>query len=185
MRAGPPAETPLRSAAVLALALALGLLAEVGLGLAAEPPLAPAFKVKSVTGEILDLERLRVSGPVLLDFWATWCKPCLAALPEVEALRARFGPRGFTVIGVSVDGPRNFPKVRPFARRLGLGFPIVLDEDGDLQRRFQVRAIPTSVLISAEGRTVRVTQGWRPGETGDLARALEGLLPDTSGTAHP
>ena len=152
---------------------------------AAEPPLAPPFKVKSVTGQTLDLADLRTRGPVLLDFWATWCKPCLAALPELEALHRKFAPLGLTVIGVSVDGPRNFPKVRPFARRYGLGFPIVLDEDGNLQQRFQARAIPTSVLISAEGLMVRVTQGWRPGETADLEAAIQALLPDSTGTTPP
>jgi peroxiredoxin len=152
---------------------------------AAETPLAPRFKVKSVTGATLDLERLRLQGPVLIDFWATWCKPCIAALPEIESLHRRFGPRGLTVIGVSVDGPRNFLKVRPFAQRLGLGYPIALDEDGSLQERFGVRAIPTTVLISSDGRLLRVTQGWRPGETADLAAAIETLLPDTTGSARP
>jgi peroxiredoxin len=164
---------------------ALCLLVAVPLARAAEPPLAPPFRARSVTGETLDLAQLRGKGPVLLDFWATWCKPCLAALPEVDSLHRRFSPRGLTVIGVSVDGPRNFPKVRPFARRLGLGFPIVLDEDGSLQQRFQARAIPTSVLISTEGRMVRVTQGWRPGETAELERAIDALLPDTTGTPQP
>lgn len=183
------ARTPAR-VALAGLLLGLGLAAGIGAAAAAEPPLAPRFKVKSVTGEVLQLDTLRLRGPVLLDFWATWCKPCLAALPEVDSLRRRFGPSGLTVIGVSVDGPRNFPKVRPFAQRLGLGFPIVLDEDGSLQQRFQARVIPTSVLISPDGRMVRVTQGWRPGETEDLARAIAALLPDaappdTAGTARP
>lgn len=167
------------------LALALGLLVAAPPVLAAEPPLAPSFRVKSVTGQTLDLAELRSRGPVVLDFWATWCKPCLAALPELDAVHRRLAPRGLTVIGVSIDGPRNFPKVRPFAQRYGLGFPIVLDEDGSLQQRFQVRAIPTSVLISTEGRVVHVAQGWRPGETGTLEKAIEGLLPDTLGTTQP
>ena len=90
-----------------------------------------------------------------------------------------------TVIGVSVDGPRNFPKVRPMAQRLGIGYPIVLDEDGSLQQRYQARAVPTSVLISPEGRIVRVTRGWRPGETRDLESAIHALLPDSSVTSQP
>jgi len=147
---------------------------------AAGPPLAPPFQVRTVVGETLALDPLLEQGPVLLDFWATWCKPCLAALPELEAIHQRFASRGLTVIGVSVDGPRNYPKVRPFVRRLGLGFPIVLDEDGSLQRRYQAIAIPTSVLISPEGRMVRVTQGWRPGETADLERAIETLFADVA-----
>jgi peroxiredoxin len=147
--------------------------------------MAPPFTMRTVTGERLESEALLARGPVLLDFWATWCKPCLAALPELDSLHRRFAPQGLTVIGISVDGPRNFPKVRPFAHRMGLGYPIVLDEDGDLARRYQARAIPTSVLISRQGRAVRVTQGWRPGETDDLARAIEGLLADTLVTPRP
>ena len=88
-------------------------------------------------------------------------------------------------IGVSVDGPRNFSKVRPIAQRYGLGYPIVLDEDGSLQRSYQARAVPTSVLISTEGRMVHMTQGWRPGETEDLERVIAALLPDSTGAARP
>ena len=169
----------------MALGLVLGIAPDAPGADPAEAPRAPRFQMKSVTGEKLDLDRLRQQGPVLLDFWATWCKPCLAALPELEALHRRFAPRGLTVIGVSVDGPRNFPKVRPFAQRLGLSFPIALDEDGSLQQRFQVRAVPTSVLISAEGRIAHVTQGWRPGETVALGRAITALLPDSTESSRP
>jgi peroxiredoxin len=165
--------------------LALGMAFAVSPARGAEPPLAPPFKAKSMTGESLDLAALLARGPVVLEFWATWCKPCLAALPELDSLHRRFSSRGLTVIGISVDGPRNFPKVRPFAHRYRLGFPIVLDEDGGLQQRFQARAIPTSVLISTGGRMVRVTQGWRPGETSDLEAAIEALLPDSAGTSQP
>jgi peroxiredoxin len=150
---------------------------------AAEAPVAPSFRVRTATGQTIDLTELRSRGPVLIDFWATWCKPCLVSLPELNALHRRFGPRGLTIIGVSVDGPRNFPKVRPAAQRLGLEFSIVIDEDGSLQQRFQARAVPTSVLVASDGRIVRVTQGWRPGETRDLEAAIEALFPDS--TAAP
>jgi peroxiredoxin len=147
---------------------------------AAEPPLATGravpFKLKSVTGQSLELSRLLEQGPVLLDFWATWCKPCAVSLPELEGVHRRHAARGLTVIGVSVDGPRNYSKVRPFATRYGLTYPIALDEDGRLQQQYQVSAVPTSVLIGPDGRIVHFGQGFKPGDTERLEAEVEKLL---------
>ena len=161
--------------------VALGLMA-AALGLAHAAPLLPArpvasdFHTRSVTGEKLELSALRSRGPVLIDFWATWCSPCLAALPELESLHRRYGSRGLTVIGVSIDGPRNYARVRPFAARLGLSFPIVLDHEGRLQESFGVIAIPTSILVDSSGNVALATQGYRPGEGAGLEAAIARLL---------
>jgi cytochrome c biogenesis protein CcmG/thiol:disulfide interchange protein DsbE len=137
---------------------------------------APRFKARTIDGQKIELDRLRRSGPVLLDFWATWCKPCLAAIPELQAMHKEYAGRGLTVVGISVDGPRNFAKVRPFVARLGIGYPVVLDEDGSLQQKYQVRAMPTTVLVDTAGSIVKVVQGFRPGEGAELKRAVEALL---------
>ena len=136
----------------------------------------PALKLRSVTGESLSMEKLLDRGPVVLAFWATWCHPCLAELPELEAIHRRLGERGLTVVGVSVDGPRNFAKVRPFAAKLGLTFPIVVDEDGRLQRLFQVGAVPTTVVIDSAGVIVRVQEGYRPGDSATLEAEIAKLV---------
>ena len=163
------------------IAAALGVTA-VTLGLAHAAPLLPAhpvapdFRVRSVTGETLELSVLRSRGLVLIDFWATWCQPCLAALPEIESLHRRYASRGLAVVGISIDGPRNYAKVRPFGARLGLTFPIVLDPEGRLQESFGVIAVPTSILVDSSGTVVLATQGYRPGEGARLGAAIERLL---------
>jgi thiol-disulfide isomerase/thioredoxin len=146
--------------------------------LAAEEPGA-IFKLQleDLNGEELKLAELLDDGAVLLEFWATWCKPCQISLPEMQKLHQDYAERGLTVIAISVDGPRNFSKIRPFASRLNLKFPIVLDTDGDLQRGFKVTAIPTSILYDSAGEVVRVRQGYRPGETKEYAKLLDDLLP--------
>ena len=142
---------------------------------------APQFRTRTVTGDVVDLgERLR-HGPVLLDFWATWCRPCLESIPGIEALHERHAARGLGVLGISIDGPRNFSKVRPFAARLGVRYPIVLDEDSRLQELFQVRTVPTAILIDTSGAIAFVAQGFRPGETAALDTAIARVL----GTAAP
>ena len=139
--------------------------------------IAPRFVAESLTRDPLDLDVLRRRGPVLLDFWATWCKPCVTAIPEIERLHQTYAGRGLTVVGISVDGPRNFAKVRPFVTRLGITYPVALDEDGSLQQKFQVRAMPTSVLIDTAGTIVHTWQGFRPGETEHWKARIEALLP--------
>ncbi len=144
-------------------ALACGL-ALVALPARAENRAAP-FRLRDLTGATLDLAELRTRGPVLLEFWATWCAPCRAAFPELEALRREYADCGLTVIGVSVDGPRNVAKVRPFVAREHLTFPIALDLDGRLQQLYQVTQLPTAVLIDTSGAVVAARVGFRAGET--------------------
>lgn len=146
--------------------------------------LAPRFAVRSVEGKAVTLDTLLQQGPVLLDFWATWCKPCVTSLPAVQRLWQQHGAAGLTVVAVSIDGPRNFAKVRPFARSLGLTFPIVLDEDGSLARRFDVTVVPTSILIGRDGRIAHVQVGYTAGQEEALAREIAAQLsaaqPDSS-----
>lgn len=142
-----------------------------------ERPLAPPFTLRTLDGARLDLATLLERGPVVLDFWATWCKPCVASLPEVDALSRTYGPRGLTVVGVSIDGPRNGSRVRPFVSRLKLGYVIGLDEDGSLQQDYRVTAVPTAVLVDRDGRIVLRRQGYLPGEGARLREAIEALLP--------
>lgn len=137
---------------------------------------APRFEVRSLSGERLRLVDLQANGLVLLDFWATWCRPCLAALPELEKLHQRYAPLGLTVLGISVDGPRNFVKVKPFVQKLHLTFPVALDEDGSLQAKYSVGGYPTSVLIRTDGTVDFVLEGYQPGNLVALEERIRSLL---------
>lgn len=152
-------------------------LATAGGAGAAEGPRAADFRLRTLAGETVRLAELLQKGPVLLDFWATWCKPCVTSLPEVEALSRDFGPRGLGVVGISIDGPRNESRLRPFVSRLKLTYPIGLDQDGSLQQAFRVKAVPTAILIDSTGAIVWSRQGYLPGEGAKLRAAIEALLP--------
>lgn len=141
------------------------------------PAPAPRFELRALDGTVLDLDRLRRQGPVLLDFWATWCKPCQQAIPELEAIHRDLAPRGVTVVGISADSPRSLSKVRPFVSRMRVTYPIAIDEDGAVQQSYQVRALPTTVLVDTAGTIVHVAQGFRPGEGAKLRERIEALLP--------
>ncbi len=137
---------------------------------------APAFEARSVAGERIALGELAAKGPVVLDFWATWCKPCLMSLPELERLAAKHRADGVTVVAISIDGPRNQAKVRAFANKLGLTMPIVVDRDESLQSAYQVKAVPTTFLIGRDGRIAWSRQGYLPGDADALERELARTL---------
>ena len=138
------------------------------LGVAVTPALAgdmaaPAFAVKTVDGKTLKLGDLR-GKPVIVDFWATWCGPCRASMPDLNDLQARYGARGLTVIGMSVDETGPAP-VKRFATQLGVKFTIAMANDDVLDAYGPIRSIPTTFFINRKGEIVRRVIGRIDNET--------------------
>jgi cytochrome c biogenesis protein CcmG/thiol:disulfide interchange protein DsbE len=116
---------------------------------AAEP--APTFTLRSPEGTALSLDDLR-GKVVLLSFWATWCPPCTAEMPDLNALYRRYGDaKDFVVVGVDLE--ESAGDVSAFARQHGISFPLALDWNGRVTREnYSVRTLPAAVIIDREGR---------------------------------
>ncbi len=112
--------------------------------LAAAPPLALA----DASGAVHHLSAYR-GKVVLVNFWATWCEPCLAELPGIERLRESLGRDDFAVLAVQMGGSAR--TARDTAARLGLKFPLLLDRDSAATRAWHVDILPTSFLLDREG----------------------------------
>jgi cytochrome c biogenesis protein CcmG/thiol:disulfide interchange protein DsbE len=109
--------------------------------------------------------------PVVLDFWATWCPPCRAEVPILEAASHGWRAEGIVVVGVDTDAPDQGDP-RAFAAAHGLSYPIARDADGRVARSFGVDILPTLVVVAADGRVVAVRTGaLDEGELGDLVRS--------------
>jgi thiol-disulfide isomerase/thioredoxin len=137
---------------------------------------APDFNLRSPSGERLNLQKMLKDGPVLLDFWATWCKPCVKAMPKLQEIHETYGDMGLTIVGVNEDGPRSQPKVKPFMRARKLTFQIGLDPDGGLMKRMRVTALPTTLLIDRDGEIVYRQAGFSKGSEAGLIEAIEAIL---------
>jgi thiol-disulfide isomerase/thioredoxin len=133
---------------------------------------APVFRAPTLGGQTLALGDLR-GQVVLLDFWATWCAPCLAEMPTLRRFDERFGPRGLAVVGINIEGAAARRAVEDVVREAGLRYPTVIDE-GEVRRSYRVEGLPHLVIIDREGIVRRVFPG--AGPPAELAQAVEETL---------
>ena len=138
---------------------------------------APNFNLPTPEGRRVSLSALLKEGPVLLDFWATWCKPCIKAMPKLEEIHRKYKDRGLTVVGINEDGPRGQNRVKPFLRSRNLNFPILIDGDGSAMKRLQARSLPTTILIAQDSEIVLRQAGYTRAGAESLLEAIESLLP--------
>lgn len=134
------------------------------------------FSLRDLDGELLKFSDYLGKGPVVLDFWATWCKPCIKVLPKIQEMYEEFGDEGLVVLGINQDGPRSLSKVGPFSNSLGLTFPVLLDEDQDVVRKYQVSGFPTTILLDKDGHVVETLRGYRPGDEEKLKEKIIEML---------
>ncbi len=112
-------------------------------------------------GKPLSLNSLK-GKTVLINFWATWCGPCKAELPDIEAISKQYAVKGLVVIGVSEDrGDQLLKDVSDFASENGLSYQIVIDNDDIASAYGNINAIPTSFLVNKDGQVVEKWIGVR------------------------
>jgi thiol-disulfide isomerase/thioredoxin len=150
-----------------------------------EPPIpAPPTAFGDGDGQRTSLRDFR-GDVVLVNFWATWCAPCVAEMPSLDRLQADLKPQGLKIVAISQDR-RGLDIVQPFYKGLGLdALEIYLDPKGTAAREFQIKGLPTSLLIDRRNRIVGVLQGpaeWDSPEAKALIRYyLDQSLPVSSG----
>lgn len=119
----------------------------------------PAFSRTGLDGRPVKLAAFK-GKVVLLDFWASWCAPCVVAIPHFRDLQARWGGRGFQVIGISMDDSSADAKAA--AGRLGVNYPVLM---GDATLAIQyggILGLPVEMLVGRDGRILSIWQGETP-----------------------
>lgn len=138
-----------------------------------------AFARPSVTGKRFDLGKHLGRDVVLISFWTTYCEPCKVEMPFLQQFNDKHGPRGFQVVSVSMDGPDTVAEVRPYIRRMGFTYPVVIDEDGSIAQRLNpVAAAPFAILVGRDGRIRQRFSGFKAGEAPILEAAILAALDD-------
>jgi thiol-disulfide isomerase/thioredoxin len=143
---------------MLALALALGASAVHAASEVSGP--APDFTLKSNSGQNLKLSEMR-GQVVMINFWASWCAPCRQEMPLLDGLHQRYEPLGFTVLGVNVE--EDSSKADSLLKQIPVTFPILYDNRNSVSKLYDVKAMPTTVLVDRNGNMRFLHKGYKPG----------------------
>lgn len=126
--------------------------------------LAPNFELEDLEGEFYELNDFLGEGPVLISFWATWCKPCIQELKEYNKIYEEFKNKGFKMVAISTDSERSISKVKPFIRSMGYEFPVLFDSNSDVARDYYARVMPYSVILDKNGQIIYSHLGYTHGD---------------------
>lgn len=139
----------------------------------------PAFAAMNLEGQPVTLESLK-GQVVVLNVWATWCRPCLEEIPQLEALHQTFGAQGVKVVGVSIDAAGMGADVRDFATAQNMHYTVWLDPDHDVQLKFLTMGVPETFVIDKQGVIrARTIGALRVGDT-TLTSAVKRALGEPS-----
>jgi thiol-disulfide isomerase/thioredoxin len=133
---------------------------------------APAFKLTTLKGESLTQEAL-LGKVTLIDFWATWCGPCVATMPDLVRLADALRDKPFRLLSVNVE-QENETGVRQFVEERHLNFAVSIDHSGMMQARYDVEQLPMSYVIDKDGTVRHVVTGAVSGKW--LEEKIEDLL---------
>jgi cytochrome c biogenesis protein CcmG, thiol:disulfide interchange protein DsbE len=124
----------------------------------------PDFTLEDMDGNLIELDKEVGEGPILLSFWATWCKPCIEELNDYKKLYNDYKDDGFKMFAISTDDENTVAKVKPLAKSKGYNFPVLLDTNSDAVRLYYAQSVPYSVILDKNGMIIYSHLGYMKGD---------------------
>ena len=112
---------------------------------------AENFITKTMSGKKIELHESYKGKLVLIDFWATWCPPCVREVPHLVEANEKYGEKGLVILGVTLDGPRiPVEKVTDFTKKNDMAWEQIYDDATEIAQAYQVSTIPTAILVDGD-----------------------------------
>ena len=133
----------------------------------------PPLMRPDLTGKVVDLKEMR-GKVVVLNFWATWCEPCLAEMPSLERLRSRFQGRPLEVLTVNYG--EGTPRIRDYLAKQNISLPVLLDPEKEAATAWRAGGLPITFVIDPRGRVRHYAFGERDWSDEETVKLVENLL---------
>ena len=138
----------------------------------------PSVVIKDIDGMAVKTDTLSNNGkPFIIDFFATWCKPCNRELTAISEVYEEWQKEtGVKIIAVSIDQAQNINKVKPLVDNHGWPFEVLLDPNGDFKRALGVQMIPYTIIVDGKGNIVYKHNGYTDGAEDELIEKVRELI---------
>ena len=136
----------------------------------------PDLKLKLLDGKNTSIHTLLEDGPLLIDFWATWCKPCKKVMKHLNKYHNKYEKNGFKVLMVNQDTPRSVGKVKSYIRSQKYSFNVGLDPNQKIAKKLNGLIMPTLILIDTDGTILWRHQGYMPGEETEIESEIQSAI---------
>ena len=138
----------------------------------------PSVDVKTLDGENINITAIENDGnPIVISFWATWCKPCKKELNNISEVYEDWQDEtGVKVIAISIDNSRSMAKVSPYVNASDWDYEVYLDPNGDLKRAMGVSTVPHTFLLNSKKEIVWQHKGYVDGDEDDLLEQIEKIV---------
>jgi len=140
--------------------------------------LLPSVDVKTIDGKSININSINNNEmPIVINFWATWCKPCKKELNNIAEVYDEWQDEtGVKIIAVSIDDTRSMSKVVPYINSVGWEYEVYLDPNGDLKRSMGVSTVPHTFLLNSKKEIVWQHRGYVDGDEDELFDEIQSLI---------
>jgi len=136
----------------------------------------PNIKLKKLNGKSVMLSNYLKNGPVLINFWATWCSPCKKEMVYLDQFEKKYGDMGFSILSVSTDSQKSLSQVRSYIRSKKYTFPVFQDPNSQTFKKLNGNIMPTNILINKDGKILWRHYGYLPGDEIDMEKEIRSAL---------
>ena len=136
----------------------------------------PDLKIKLLDGKTTTIHALVEDGPLMIDFWATWCVPCKKVMKYLDQYHQEYEEQGFKVLMINQDTPRSLSKVKSYVIAQDYQFYVGLDPNKTIAKKLNGMVMPTLILVDKGGKVKWRHQGFIPGEEVEINTQIKLLL---------